>query len=481
MRSLVLIIVAIMAVLCPAVSQQVSTVEKITNFPSKVIDKINSKASQLEDKLVSRTQKYLQRLAKRETRLKKKLEKIDSAAAQNLFSNTEAEYKRLSNMLNDSLSHTMLSRVQYIPNIDSLKTSLSFLELNSNLVAASPAKIKAALANVQQLQSQLQSTEQVKEFIRQRKLQIKEALSKYTKLPNSLSKDLGRFNKEAYYYSQQIREYKEILNDPDKLEQKALGLLSKLPAFQQFMKEHSALAALFPMPDNYGTPQSLAGLQTRNQMQQMIQTQLTAAGPNAQQVVQQNIQQAQAQLNQLKDKLNKFGGGSSDMDVPDFKPNEQRTKSFWKRLEYGTNLQSVKSSFFFPTTTDIGLSIAYKLSDKNSIGLGASYKMGWGKDIRHINITHEGIGLRSFVDVKLKGSFYASGGFEYNYQQPFRSLTQIDEADEWQQSGLVGISKIVSLKSKLFKKTKIQLLWDVLSYQQVPKTQAIKFRVGYNF
>jgi hypothetical protein len=56
-----------------------------------------------------------------------------------------------------------------------------------------------------------------------------------------------------------------------------------------------------------------------------------------------------------------------------------------------------------------------------------------------------------------------------------------DEISSWQKSGLVGVSKIVSIKSKFFKKTKLQLLWDFLSYQQMPRTQPIKFRVGYNF
>jgi hypothetical protein len=113
--------------------------------------------------------------------------------------------------------------------------------------------------------------------------------------------------------------------------------------------------------------------------------------------------------------------------------------------------------------------------------------MGWGRDVRHISLSQEGVGLRSFLDMKFKGSFYASGGFECNYQPV--SLTTaasispaIAEAiPKWTQSGLIGVTKIVSLKSKTFKKTKLQLLWDFLSYQQQPQTQAFKFRVGYNF
>ena len=114
-----------------------------------------------------------------------------------------------------------------------------------------------------------------------------------------------------------------------------------------------------------------------------------------QQYLQQNLQAAQAQLNTLKDKLNKLGGsGSSDMDMPDFKPNTQRTKTFWQRLEYGTNFQTAKNNFF-PITTDMGLSVGYKLTDKKHMVwcCFTSYKMGWGQDIKHIAITHQGMGI----------------------------------------------------------------------------------------
>jgi hypothetical protein len=54
--------------------------------------------------------------------------------------------------------------------------------------------------------------------------------------------------------------------------------------------------------------------------------------------------------------------------------------------------------------------------------------------------------------------------------------------NDWTRSGLVGISKVVSLNSKFFKKTKVQLLWDFLWYTQIPRTAGpFKFRVGYNF
>src|SRR5581483_8360148 len=376
--------------------------------------------------------------------------------------------------------------------MDSLKTSLVFLQQNGQLLDNSQEvqqKIQLFLGNVNALENKLQQTEEVKAFIQQRKQLIQQQLNKYTNLPSSVTSCITGFKEQAYYYSAQVKEYREMLNDPDKMMEKGLSLLSKLPAFTQFMKQHSELASLFSLPSNYGSPESLAGLQTRAMVQQQIQTQLASGGANAQQYLQQNLQAAQAQLSQLKDNLLKSAGcgGGSDADMPNFKPNNQKTKTFWKRLEYGTNFQTAKSNFF-PTTTDIGLSVGYKLSNRSTVGIGASYKIGWGQDIKHISITQQGMGLRSYLDVKLKGSFYTTGGFEYNYQpltpeviSSVSGLGKWSDPSAWSRSGLIGISKIVSIKSKFFKKTRLQLLWDFLSYQKTPQTQPIKFRVGYNF
>jgi len=192
-----------------------------------------------------------------------------------------------------------------------------------------------------------------------------------------------------------------------------------------------------------------------------------------------DLNAAKSQLDNLKDRLMKYGEGGADIDMPNFKPNEQKTKTFIKRLEYGLNLQTQHANYFFPTTSDIGLSVGYKLNNSNVVGVGASYKVGWGKDISHVQVSNQGAGLRSFVDVQMKGNLFVSGGFEYNYQHPFGSFQQIRVLDIWEKSGLIGLSKIVALKSGALKKTKVQILWDFLSYQQVPRTQPIKFRIGW--
>jgi hypothetical protein len=471
-------------------------VDKAVDFPSSFFTKVNNKTTSLENQLTKQTEKYLQKLARKESRLKKKLAKVDSAAAANCFAVDPAQqYNALIQKLKTTTGkNTNELTGAYMPYIDSLKGSLSFLNSKTDLLKNSkvlPADVQKSLSQLQHLQGKMQQADLIKEFILQRKQNIKNYLSKYTNLPGSITNEYNDYSKQAYYYSQQAKEYKDVLNDPDKALKTALTTLNKLPAFNGFMKKNSMLASLFNLPGaatGAADPlQTVTGLQTRNQVTQAIQNQVGTSGPGANAMVQQNVQSAQGQVNALKEKLNSMGGGGGDLNMPDFKPNKQKTKSFLQRLEYGTNIQSTQSNYFFPTTTDLGFSIGYKLNDKTTVGIGASYKMGWGKDVRHISITQEGVGLRSFLDVKIKGSFYASGGFEYNYQQPFKGLIpptrglEQDGPTAWNQSGLIGVTKILSLKSNVVKKSKLQLLWDFLSYQQRPQTQAFKFRIGYNF
>lgn len=466
-----------------------SVTEKISNFPSRLFGRIQRKTADLDRRLTRQTEKYLQKMSRREERMREKLYKRDSVAAKALFGNSPQQYTALARrMKTDTGSRNNPIAGEYLPYSDTLRGSLAFLQQNSQLLGTSanitarvPPQLQNSIEQLQALQAKMNDADQVKAFIRQRKEQIGNYISLHADLAGALGKQYQGLDQDVYYYSQQVRQYKEMLNDPDKLEQQALALLNKLPSFQTFMKNNSQLAGLFNLPSNYGTAAGLAGLQTRDQVSSLVQGQVSAGGAGGAAALQSNLQSAESQLDEYKDKLGKLGGGSGDMDLPNFTPNRQKTKSFWKRLELGTNFQTTRTNYYYPNTADLGLSIGYKLGNGNTIGIGASYNMGLGNGWNHISLTSNGVGLRSFLDVRLKGSFSATGGLEYNYATPFTSLQQLRQFSYWTQSGLIGVTKTVSMKTRVFKKTKLSLLWDFLSYQQIPKTQPIIFRVGYNF
>lgn len=475
-----------------ASSDPSSTTDKILNLPSKFLSRIQDKTASLDQQLTQQTEKYLRKMQRREDKLKKKLYKVDSTATKRLFANSAQQYAALEQKIAHDTGSAKPLPVsgEYQPYTDSLKGTLSFLQRNPQLLsdatAASPqsAALQSSIAQLQQVQAKMQDADQARAFIQQRKQEIGNYISQHTNLRNLLGPQFQGMDQDAYYYTQRLQQFKATLNNPDELEKQALSALDQLPAFQQFMKNNSQLASLFNLPGNAanaGNPLALSGLQTRSQVQQMLQGQLAAGGPGAMNAMQQGIQSAQSQLDQYKDKLTRLGAGGPDVDQPGFKPNNQKTRTFLQRLEYGLDMQTTQTSGYFPTTTALGLSLGYKLNNSNSVGVGASYKIGYGSDFHHIVLSNQGAGLRSYIDINIKGSFSASGGLEYNYTLLNSSLQQMHDWNNWTPSGLVGLTKTVSVKSRALKKTRLQLLWDFLSYQQVPRTQPILFRVGYVF
>ncbi len=442
--------------------------------PQKFAASIGDNAQKLEEKLVNKSMKVLFSMQNQEEKIYKKLLSTkDSLIARSKLAELEDKYAGL----RDKLKNPPLAGKpqQYIPRLDSLSTSLKFLDQNGI-----GGKVKDALAKTGSLQDKFQQAEEIKNFIRERQEQLKEQLEKL-----GLIKQLKQINKQVYYYAAQVKEYKEILKDPKKIEKKALELLAKTRFFQDFMRKNSLLASLFRVPGDPNDPSnmaSLAGLQTRAQVNTVIDQAIATGGPNAREVMMQNLQSAQGQIRELQNRVLGNGGSSSEDIMPHgFKPNDQKTKTFLQRLEIGTNFQTQKGNSFWPNSSDLGLSVGYKLNGKSIIGIGASYKLGMGRGWNAVKLSSEGVGFRSFVDWKLKGSFWITGGFEMNYKSAFSQLDILGDLSAWQRSGLIGASKSVPIKTKFFKKTKVQLLWDFLSYQQIPKTQPLLVRVGYNF
>lgn len=438
-------------------------------LPAKLYPFLSQKSAKVEDCLDKATKKYLAKLQKQETKLKDKIARVDSIKAKELFSAIEEKYTALQSAPQKLSKYNRI----YSGHLDSLTTSLNFLKATG----LPNAELQNTLSQFSSLQEKLAQTEAVKKFLTERKHLLKENLERLGML-----KELKGFSKQAYYYSAQLKEYKSIWDDPSKLEKQLLEWVMKSEKFKDFFRQNSQLASLFALPGGNTSTASLAGLQTRVGVQQAL-TARFGPGPNVQQMLQQNMQQAQEQLSDLKSRLSQYGSGNfgngGEIAMPDgFRPNSQKTKTFLQRLEYGCNIQSQKARGYFPTTSDIGLSLGYKLNDKSSIGIGASYKLGLGKGWNHIRMTSEGVGLRSYLDYKLKGSLYITGGYEQNYRTAFTKIEQLKDYSAWQSSGLVGLSK----KYKVSKKVKgdMKLLWDFLGYQQIPRTQAILFRVGYS-
>ena len=245
----------------------------------KYINEVANRSAGLSGKLDQNTEVYLKKLRSQEEALQKKLAKIDSSAAKRIFNNGTQEYDRIQNELNTNSQNVLKGCGKYLPGIDTALTSLKFLQ-TTNLDSKIPGnitQIKTALSKLQGLEDQFKKSDNVEDFIRQRKEYLQQQLASY-----NLGNGLAQYNKTAYYYAQQVNEYKEAWNDPTKMESKALGLLEKIPAFEKFMTRNSMLAGLFNIPDDYSSTPIAAGMQTRAAVDRLIQQQMTLIPGGAQ-------------------------------------------------------------------------------------------------------------------------------------------------------------------------------------------------------
>ncbi|PSL42841.1 hypothetical protein CLV51_11057 [Chitinophaga niastensis] len=456
------------------IQAQDSTTSKHNKIPDKYFSQVNKKSDKLEKQVSQRTEKALARFINEEGRMQRRLARIDSTRAKQLFSNSIDSLGNLKARMQGKLgkiSHPLMQSGG--PYLDSLQNSLAFLKQSKDLLNQSKGitdKLSSSINSVGQLKDKLQQVEEIKAYIRERRQVLTEQLKQYT----GFSKDLQRMNKEAFYYGQQLREYKEVFKDKRKAEQKAMEIIQKLPAFTDFMQKHSQLASLFNIQTTAASTQSLEGLQTRCQVENLIQQRI-GSGPNANAALNQQMGEARSKMDELKSKFPELNNAG---DMPNFKPSEMKSKSFMQRLEFGSNIQFQRSNKFFPTIGDLAGQVAYKFHKNGSTGVGISYKLGMGTGFDNIHFSNQGVGIRSFIDWKIKGTIFLNGGYEQNYQPNYVGLVN-GLGQQWTQSGLIGISKKYNINSKL--KGNIILLFDFLSNQHVPRTDPFKLRTGYNF
>ncbi|MFT3910234.1 MAG: hypothetical protein QM737_12465 [Ferruginibacter sp.] len=454
-----------------------TTLTTLKDLPHKYLKKVDKKINKYNSQVSGKTKKTLAKLSRWENKIKQQLEKISPGATANLFAPGQPTFGSLLQKLEEGEAIEKNFTTTYDGYRDKLSTGLKYIASQKSVLDSSYIKpINETIVESDKLDQSIANSEATKKFIKERKKLLVEESLKYI----GKSRYLSKISKESYYYTESLRNYKEIFSDPKKAEQTGLAILNKIPAYQKFLQENGMLASLFGKPSLDGLAQNIDGLQTRAGTKELIEQKIAGGGAGARDMMMENIGQAQTTLSQAKDRIAKAGKSSADDEIPDFKVNDQKSKTFLQRLEFGCNIQTTQKKGSIPGAANIALSAGFKLNDKSSIGIGASYKLGLGS-IDRISITHQGAGLRSYAELKLKKQFYLAGGFEMNYNAGFKNIKELEAYNAWQSSGLIGISKKIPVKTKFTKGSSIQLLFDFLYRQHVPVSQPVVLRMGYNF
>jgi hypothetical protein len=127
--------------------------DKVLNFPSKLFKKLDKKSKDLDQGIDKQTEIYLKKLSKQESKLRQQLYKTDSVKAARLFANDpEKQYETFIAKMNSQEATDVHSMgPQYLPFVDSMTSSLSFLSKNTQLLNNSkilPADVENSLNQV---------------------------------------------------------------------------------------------------------------------------------------------------------------------------------------------------------------------------------------------------------------------------------------------------------------------------------------------
>jgi hypothetical protein len=458
--------------------QQANNADSLINIPNtpQFLHSINKKLDKFNRKLNKRTSKALAKFHKAELKLIQKMMAKDTVMAKAKLLETNTKYALLTDT-NFAYQQSLVEPA-YNPYIDSVKTFLKLVENNkAAFVGLNNEQLNNTKKYIETAQANLNYTDEVKKYLSTQKESLRSSLQQL----NIFTK-FKAIEKTAYYYNEYVKEYGAVLKDKKRIENKLMGLLMSNGKVKEFFAQNSMLARLFHIPPSNGLDMSglpaLAGLQTRENINDLMQQRVASGGPNAVAQVKGQIQAARAELTKLKSKLEQYGKGVDVDGQPlSFTPNTQKTKPFAKRLEYGGNIQTNKGNYGFPAMSDLALSLGYNINDKSVLSIGGSYKLGLGQGWDNIKFTSQGIGIRSNLDWKIKGSFFVASGYELNHFYNKNETVQYQQG-YWEKAALLGLTKKYKISRKL--KGNMQLLYNFLSNQNTNK-QPIVFRVGYTF
>jgi hypothetical protein len=451
-----------------------------------VLEKFNQKSfkriKSLIQNISNRNEAQLAKIRNLENLLAHQINEFDLEKASLLNEEIQKGYSQFQQQIKQKLPN----HFPYQPMIDSISGMVAF----QKLIPGDKKELMELESQLESLKESLSRSEYLKTFSGERQSFLTQYLEKCENIPAKYKdKFLGEYSKQLAIYINRIEEWRKEINDPAKYEKIALLALNKLPAFKSFMQESGELSRLFGSPSS--VVPNIAGLQTRQSLIQGLQ-QRYGTHFNAQQIVGQQLATAQGELNKAKEKLEDLKTGEISNGHASIEENTshntQKGKPFIKRLEYGINLQTgIRADFDFPAVNDLAILLGYKVNDRLVTGMGVAYKFGLGQGWKNISYSHEGIGIRSYLDYKIsainKGpkvlfsNLWLSGGYEQNYYQRFAGFESLKSL-AWQGSGLIGISKKIQQGKKQFK---MQVLWDFLSYKPSHLSQAIIFRLGYTF
>ena len=336
------------------------------------------------------------------------------------------------------------------PLIDSLRLVYGFTDFT---------KHSTSNKSFTRAQKQLNITHRTKNELMQRKEYWKAQTQDHPKSGKWLSK----MEKERYYFTVQINEYRKPLRDPSLLDDKLMNVLRRDPRWSDF-------AASLP-----ARPQNQEKMQPRQLVQQMMQSQAAAIDPDPSKLLNDAKKKGADLLGSMSSQAITLGNLDNAAQIPKFTPNPYKTKNFWKRIDMGFNLQFDNRTYFIPATGIAGTQASFNFNSKFCVGILANYRFGMG-EIKNIQFTHAGAGYGVFANYKVWKVLGVQTGYERNWRTDMEMGENLYPA-AWSSSTLAGLTWEYGIGKK--SKASIAVFYDFLYQRHTPHTNTILWRIGW--
>lgn len=353
------------------------------------------------------------------------------------------------------------------PLLDSLRTTYDFADKTGMTSDPSLAtRHSATMESIDRAQGQLDETVDVKEQLHRRTAEAKARAKGHPEY----ARTVGKMEKEEYYYTAQVNEYRKSLRDPAAAEQQLMQAARKDPRWSEYA------AALPPLSRGEGAGERL---QPKDMVKKMMQSQASAVDPDGSKLLADAQKQSGELLGMMSEQSTEFGNLDNAAQMPSFTPNPYKTKSFWERIDAGFNLEFDGKTYFLPSCGVAGFQLANNIDKRWSAGALINYRFGMGEDIRHIRFSSMGAGYGVFVNGKVWKGLGAQAGFERNWRTEVKTTEELQFPAAWTSAALLGLTWEYGIGKRA--KGTLGVFFDALHNSHTPQTNAILWRTGWKF
>lgn len=360
------------------------------HFGKKYLDINIQSLAKYNTRLEHQQAKLLRKLRRRETRLTYQLEGVDSIAYARLKHQplTFDSISKLSRV-DSSILATKIDR-RHNAVFDSLKGVLNFIQTKSSALPEGTINTRQYKTELQTLQQKVNYRDYINELITQRTNNLKSVVGN-----NSFSSFAG-IQKDVFYGKAKMTTWKQVAEDPSKLEEKALEYLQGSEGFDDAIAQNKSVGGI--RPGMTSSDLEKMGYQTKDQLNKALQQKLGNSLNQVQQSIGSHVADWQNKAHDISSKIK-----NSKQEVADVKGqivsiksemkkpsiplnrNPMRGLPFWRRLEKQNNWQTTRATpAGEPAMMQGAAMVGYRQTPNFSYGIGVALNIGMGQDWNHI-------------------------------------------------------------------------------------------------